>query len=47
MGWLTRKIGRVEHAARRAHGRHRKRIWNLANRLRQRIVNLTAERAER
>ena len=43
LGWLTRKIGRLEKAAGEAHGRHRKRIRRLANRIRQRIKNLTAE----
>jgi len=43
LGWLTRKIGRLERAARQAHGRHRQRIRRLANRIRQRIKDLTAE----
>ena len=43
LGWLTRKIGKLEKAARQAHGRHRQRIRRLANRIRQRVKDLTVE----
>jgi len=43
LGWLTRKIGRLERVARQTHGRHKQRIRKLANRIRQRVKDLTAE----
>jgi len=45
LGWLTRKIGRLEKAAREVRGdrKKRRRIRKLANRIRQRIKNLTSE----
>lgn len=43
LGWLTRKIGRLERAARQAHGRRRRSIRDLANRIRQRVKDLTDE----
>lgn len=43
LGWLTRKIGRLDRAAKSAHGRRRSSIRDLANRIRQRVQNLTDE----
>jgi putative transposase len=43
LGWLTRKIGRLENAAKQAHKRHRQRIRKLANRIRHRVIDLTTE----
>ena len=41
--WLTRKIGKIERAARQVHGRHRQRIRRRVIRIRWRIKDLTAE----
>ena len=43
LGWLTRKIGKLDRKAKRRHGRNKKRILAVANRIRQRIKDLTAE----
>jgi putative transposase len=43
MGWMTRKLTRLEHKAKLTHGRSRKRIRNVAARVRKHIQDLTNE----
>ena len=43
LGWLSRKIDRLTSKARHEHGRRRRRIRAVANRIRKRVTNLTAE----
>ena len=42
-GWLTRKMGRLENKAKKAHGRHRRRIRAVAARKRAKVIYLADE----